>query len=436
MKTHLLVSIGLATAMLGGSLALVGSGTVAVASAEDGAARKFATKAAKALARKRVADAVTFAEQAVALSPRDAAYRTLLGRAYLSAGRFASATQAFTDVLTLNPADARAALNLALAQTATGEWVAARETLSAHAARIAPADRGLALALAGDPAGGIALLSEAARDPAATATVRQNLALALALDGRWVDARTVASVDMAPAQVDQRLLDWAAFARPEHAAQQVAALLGVTPAASDRGQPMQLALGEPVGAAPVALAQAEPIREVQTAVVAVEPVGATPVVTAVPAPVELAAVARPAITFAPRREIVQALPSDYRRGAQPVRMAARIRVVAQPVQVAAVPPAKGDYYVQLGAFDNAGVARNAWRRMSRNVPRLAALSPQGMQASVRGTSFYRLSVGGLPRADAASLCGSIRAKGDRCFVRTHAGEQLASWARPDRLASR
>lgn len=436
MKTHLLVSIGLATAMLGGSLALVGSGTVAVASSEDSPARKFAVKASKALGKRRAADAVTFAEQAVALAPREAAYRALLGRAYLAAGRFASATQAFTNVLALNPADARAALNLALAQTATGEWVAARETLTAHAARISPADRGLALALAGDPAGGIALLSEAARDPAATATVRQNLALALALDGRWVDARTVASVDMAPAQVDQRLMEWAAFARPEHAAQQVAALLGVTPA-EDRGQPIQLALAEPATSAPVALAQADPVPEVPAAVVAVESVGETPVVPAVPATVQVAALARPAITFAPRREIVQALPGTYRRQERPVRMAARVRPTSQPVRVAALPTAtKGNYYVQLGAFDNAGVARNAWRRMSRNVPRLAALVPQGMQASVRGASFYRLSVGGLARTDAASLCASIHAKGDRCFVRTHAGEQLASWARPERLASR
>ncbi|MEH3039014.1 MAG: SPOR domain-containing protein [Sphingomonas paucimobilis] len=433
MKTHLLVSIGLATAMLGGSLALVGGGTVAVASSDGGPARKFAVKATKALAKRRAADAVTFAEQAVALAPRDAAYRTVLGRAYLAAGRFASAAQAFADVLTLNPADAKAALNLALAQTATGEWVAARETLTAHAARISPADRGLALALAGDPAGGIALLSEAARDPAATATVRQNLALALALDGRWVDARTVASVDMAPAQVDQRLMEWAAFARPEHAAQQVAALLGVTPS-PDRGQPFQLALAEPAAPAPVALAQADPVPEVPVAVVAVEPVGDTPVVPAVPVPIQMAAIARPAITFAPRREIAQALPGSYRRQEQPVRMAARATV--RPVAAAPVAAAKGDYYVQLGAFDNAGVARNAWRRMSRNVPRLAALAPQGMQASVGGASFYRLSVGGLARTDASALCSRIRAKGDRCFVRTHAGEQLANWARPDRLASR
>ncbi|MGN5373980.1 SPOR domain-containing protein [Sphingomonas hankookensis] len=430
MKKHLLVSIGLATAMLGGSLALVAGGTVAVASSENGAAGKFADRAIKALAKRRPAQAVTFAEQAVALSPRDATYRALLGRTYLAAGRFGSASQAFSDVLALDPTDAKAALNLALAQTATGEWIAARETLAAHAARISPADRGLALALAGDPAGGIALLSDAARDPAATATVRQNLALALALDGRWVDARTVASVDMAPAQVDQRLMEWAAFARPEHAAQQVAALLGVTPS-PDRGQPVQLALAAP--AEPVALAQADPAPEAPaTTAVAVEPVADTPVASPDPAPVQLAAAVRPAITFAPRREIVQALPAHYMRQA-PVRMAARLRPVAAPAGRA---PATGNYYVQLGAFDNAAVARNAWRRMSRTVPRLAALAPQGMQASVRGASFYRLSVGGLARAEAATLCGSVRAKGNRCFVRTHAGEQLANWARPERLASR
>ncbi len=240
---------------------------------------------------------------------------------------------------------------------------------------------------------------------------------------------------MSPAQVDQRLVEWAAFARPEHAAQQVAALLGVTPSA-DRGQPTQLALADPAGAAPVALAQADPVAEVPAAVVAVEPTVDAPVVPAVPAPVQMAAVARPAITFAPRREIVQALPSTYRRQEQPVRTAARSRAAAQPVRMASVAPGTGNYYVQLGAFDTAGVARDAWRRMSRNVPRLATLAPQGMQASIRGTSFYRLSVGGLARTDANALCGSIRAKGDRCFVRTHAGEQLASWARPDRLASR
>ncbi|PXA97362.1 sporulation protein, partial [Nostoc sp. 3335mG] len=208
------------------------------------------------------------------------------------------------------------------------------------------------------------------------------------------------------------------FARPQSAAQQVAAILGVTPSV-DRGQPVQLALAGPAQIAPVAVAQAGS-----------EPVEAVAVADAPPpaAPVEVAAIIRPAITFAPRREIVQALPASYRNG----RAAATVRMAAAPRSATVA----GRYYVQLGAFDSAGVAHSAWRRMTRNVPRLAEMAPQGMQASVRGASFYRLSVGGMARADAAALCGRVRAKGDRCFVRTHAGEQLASWAGPERLASR
>jgi Flp pilus assembly protein TadD len=423
MNTRMLVSIGLATAMLGGSLAMVATGSVAVASSETSQALKFATRATAALTKRKPMLAVQFAEQAVVLESQNASYRALLGRAYLAAGRFASATQAFTDVLALDPADGRAALNLALAQTATGEWVAARQTLEAHAARIAPGDRGLALALAGDPASGMALLAEAARDPAATATVRQNLALVLALNGRWVEARAVASVDMSPALVDQRLVEWAAFARPDHAAQQVASLLGVTPA-EDRGQPVQLALNAANPVLPVALASSDPAP-------VVDPVADGP---AVPVAVEMAAVSvpRPAISFAPRREIVQALPAQYARAAT-VRPTTARREMAGVTSPA---PTRGSYFVQIGAYENAGVARAAWQRVSRRVPQLAALSPRGMRASVGGNDFYRLSVGGFARADAASLCSKLHAQGNRCFVRLHAGERLAAWARGTQMAAR
>ncbi|MFX6040683.1 hypothetical protein ABTE96_22175, partial [Acinetobacter baumannii] len=81
------------------------------------------------------------------------------------------------------PDDGRAALSLALAQIATGNWEGARATITAHANHIAPADRGLAIALAGDPAGAVDILTAAARAPEADAKTRQNLALALALAG-------------------------------------------------------------------------------------------------------------------------------------------------------------------------------------------------------------------------------------------------------------
>ncbi|MEP9400939.1 SPOR domain-containing protein [Sphingomonas sp. VNH70] len=414
MNRRLLLPIGVAAAMLGGALGLVATGTGAVAVESDDAAR-YADRAAAALAKRNGAVAVRFAEQAVALAPQDAVRRALLGRAYLAAGRFASAVQAFSDVLAIDPADGRSALNLALAQTATGDWVGARGTLTAHAERIGAADRGLALALAGDPAGGIALLAQAARDPAATATVRQNLALALALDGRWVEARSVASIDMSGDQVDRRLGEWAQFARPANAAQQVATLLGVTPVA-DRGQPVQLALAPP------------PAVPARAAVAAVAPLAA-PAAVATPVAVAATDTPQPAIRFAPRQEIVQALPAQYAQAA-PVRTAAR----AAPPEPRT--PATSSYYVQLGAYANVAVARDAWTRLSRRSPALGRMQPQGIHASIGGNRFYRLSVGGLARADAAGLCRDLRAQRARCFVRARAGEQLAQWARPAQYARR
>ncbi|WP_430983686.1 hypothetical protein, partial [Escherichia coli] len=80
---------------------------------------------------------------------------------------------------------------LALAQIATGDWAGARKTLDTHAATIPVADRGLAIALAGDPATAVEVLEPAARAPEADAKIRQNFALSLALAGRWREAQTV-----------------------------------------------------------------------------------------------------------------------------------------------------------------------------------------------------------------------------------------------------
>src|SRR3546814_11063525 len=89
-------------------------------------------------------DAVDFAEKAVALAPREAGYRAVLGQSYLTDGRFTSARQAFTDALALDSNNGKVALSLALAQTAEGDWTAARATLDDHAGVILATDRGLA----------------------------------------------------------------------------------------------------------------------------------------------------------------------------------------------------------------------------------------------------------------------------------------------------
>ncbi len=391
------------------------------------AAGKQAKLAEKAMKAGKHDEAIGRAEQAVLLVPESAAHRALLGRTYMGAGRFASAAQAFEDALKLDEKDGRTALNLALSKIALGDFQSARKLIDAHAPDLSPADRGLAIALAGDPMGAVAVLGEAARDPAATAKVRQNLALSLALAGKWQEARTIAGIDLSPAEADQRIVQWAQFARPAKASDQVASLLGVT-AVEDGGMPVQLALqgrneAVAMASAPTPIAAYAP---------ALEPVAATPEIVAEAAPAPAVASTElpraAAIVFAARREIVQALPASA--------VAAPVRMAAAPMRAVPRVPAKGNYVVQLGAFENAGVARDAWGRISRRVPALSGQTPRGMSASVGSANYYRLSVGGYSRGQAVSVCASVRAKGGRCFVRTALGEQTASWARGPMMASR
>ncbi|RZM03584.1 MAG: tetratricopeptide repeat protein, partial [Sphingomonas sp.] len=204
MKIRLVLTLGLSALVFGGTMVgCTAGGGNGIASASDRnadlvakAAADNARKAEKALARRDAGAAIRFAEAAVELSPRSAGYRMLLGQSYLQGGRFASAQQVFGDVLTLSPGNAKAALNLALAKVATGDWAGARRTLDANATVIPAADRGLAMALAGDPKGAVVLLTQVARTPEADAKVRQNLALSFALAGQWNMARVVAATDM------------------------------------------------------------------------------------------------------------------------------------------------------------------------------------------------------------------------------------------------
>lgn len=440
MTNRFLAGSGLALLLLGGTVA----GTHLVSPAAAGArldpktekkAAAIAAKARKALAKGQWARAIGYAEATVALSPEDSGYRALLGTAYLKGGRFASAEQAFADVLTLQPENGAAALNLALAQVANGKWDVARATLDAHAQAIPAADRGLALALAGDPARAVQVLTEATRLPDAGAKTRQNLAMALALGGDWQGARALVALDLPADQVEARMAQWAIFARPAGAADQVATLLGVTPAA-DPGQPVAIALNGAVPVTPKEDVDAFMPGAATADVAAAEPVA--PVVAAPePAAVETAAVATPGVTFAAPREVVQPLPAG-RADAAPARTIAAggaYKTALAKTRPATAPRAlaKGDWYVQLGAYDNAAVAQADWSRATRRYPALGGHTPAGATAKVRGVSVYRLSVGGFARRDAEGLCRGYRASGGTCFVRNGVGEQTANWAKPARV---
>jgi Flp pilus assembly protein TadD len=485
MKTSAMLKLATASLIMGTTM--VGCSTQGQASRPasasdahiDRIAARAAEKARGAIAKKKFDMAIVSAEKAVSYSPRDAGYRMLLGQAYLGAGRFASAETAFSDVLTLTPDNGRAALNLALVEVARGKKDRALSTLGEYRDRISGVDYGLAMALAGETREAIRVLEALAREPGADARVRQNLALSYALDGQWAPARTMASVDLGEAEADARLLQWAAFSRPDGAAAQVATLLGVSPVASDSGLPAQLALGKSsstVQTAMTAPAAAPAVEASAFVAQAPQPVFETVAPAASPAPAQVVTAAPVFETAAPAArpasaQVVAVAPVDVPPPVfetdgpdlsdAPVAVAARIAaplirassvparqmvVRAKPGPIAAAPRAiaavvtkapavkpmpfdSGKFVVQLGAFENAAVSRDAWNRMSARFG-LAGYEPANGTAKLGNTSFVRLSVGGFAtHADAKRICTRIAAAGGKCFVRGLLGDQVANWVK-------
>jgi Flp pilus assembly protein TadD len=404
--------------------------SAAAHAAEISDAAKAALRSEKALDRNKPADAVSAAEFAVAAAQRDASYRVLLGRAYLQSGRFRSAAASFADALELDPSNGGAALNLALARIGTGDRDGARAVLGEHGRTIAAGDRGLALALAGDPQGGVALLEAAVRSGGSDAKTRQNLALAYALAGRWPEAKAMASYDLSPALVSQRMLQWSQFALDMNPTTQVASLLGVQPA-DDAGRPEWLAL-RPTPKAPVQMAEAAPPPPLPLPVTdapAVEPATVDIATATVPAVETVAAEAKalftpptPVVHFAPRSEIVQAI-------AEPAKAPAAMKAEPRLQRAVFVQPEGGRYVVQIGSYDSVGVAEDAWGRFARRLPAFRDFTPSTAVFVKDSRTFYRLSVGGFAtRATAVDFCETFRTRGGNCFVREQAGDAPLQWA--------
>ena len=400
-----------------------------------------ALRAQAALEKGDSKSAVQFAERAVENSPTDAGFRSLLGNAYLSAGRFRSADAAFADALALIPGQAGVPLKLALAQAAQGKTDAAMATLETFGSQIDAADAGLAMALAGRPGAAVELLDQAARQPGADARVRQNLALAHALAGDWVHARSVAAQDLPGDQLEARMSEWAGFARPAAAATQVASLIGVAPSASDPGQPVRLALkaspadvrmaaAEPAPVMPVEAPQAAAPSPAEYAEVAAIPSLSAPV-AAEPMPIAVAEVAALPLGAAEPFESspdVAAMVDSIRR--EPVRASGALPKVAQLRRTAAKRFGQSRAVVQLGAYATEAGVKAGWNTISRRHPLSAYVPASARFQGPRGT-VYRLSLKGFASdGEARSLCMKLKASGSSCFVRTAAGDA------PVRFASR
>jgi D-alanyl-D-alanine carboxypeptidase len=386
-----------------------------------------ALKAQLALASNDVAAAVPLAEQAVEGSPQDAGFRALLGNCYLAAGRFASAEAAYRDALSIYANQPQVVLKLALVQIAQGKNDEAKLLLAEARGVLDASDAGLALALAGDPQGAVAMLEPAARTVGADARTRQNLALAYAFAGDWTQAKTVAAQDVPADQLDARIQQWMVLAQPARASDQVAAFIGIQPAASDPGQPVRLALhkGEPVR-----VAAAEP---------AAQPIP-------VEQPVEVAAADIPTVSapvMASSVTIDLPPPSPY-VAPEPVKLAeARPALSPAAVQLsdplpklrkaAAKTTANGNSraVVQLGAYSSRDRIAAAWNKVANKHGRLKDYVPvTARYASTKG-AVYRLSIKGFDsEREAVNLCASLKRAGASCFVRSASGDA------PVRFASR
>ena len=424
-------------------------------------AARSADKARAAIVEDKAGNAVGFAEAAVAASPRDADYRALLGQAYLNDGRFASATAALTEAMELGATDSNTIIALALAQIAQGKAVDAAALLGAHQDKVPASDTGLAMALAGDSESAIYMLSEAARAPGANARTRQNLALAFALSGRWAQARILASQDLSPAKLEGRMAEWSKLAEQPNAQFRVASLIGAK-VQSDAGMPVRLALSNFADTQMAAAPSAVELASIDPAPIAAfappPPVMADASGTI--RTVELPMPQRTADGVVPATELPQpkAAGEVILAEAAPYRAAPRVTGEAserlRPYQQQAlelatriVPAAMGfdskkpsGWAVQLGAYDSLGIAKEKWGGLKKRSAMLANFPASSHAATVKGRTFYRLTVNGLTtRNDAVSLCNELKAQGQTCFIRQMGGGESIQWtakASPLRMASR
>jgi Flp pilus assembly protein TadD len=364
---------------------------------------------------------VAKAEARVARSASNASARADLAQIYLAAGRFDSAATTFEDAVSLGDKSPRTGLSLALSYIGSGRNARALDVLSHWRDKIPAGDFGLAVALAGQPAQGVALLTDTLRGGENSPKVRQNLAYAYALDGRWSQARVVASQDVPGDQLDARIAEWASHARAEQAQSRVAGLLG-TPLRTDPGQPAALALGgveraprmaladtaETVAVAPVAVADAE-LPPVESGASFWGTGSSAQMASAiVPAADEAAAPASRSDRTTIERAFADFPKPPSRKAAAPKVQPAK----AQPARAAA----QGTHLVQLGSFATMEGAQRAWGIYLKRNPALRDHTMRITEAQVQGRPYFRVAAEGFDRGSAQGMCSTVKRGGEACLA--------------------
>jgi hypothetical protein len=301
------------------------------------------------------------------------------------------------------------------------------------------------------------VLADALRDGENTPKLRQNLAYAYALDGRWREARIMMSQDLPADQIDARISAWAAKTRAEDHQVRVAELLGA-PLRSDAGQPSRLALNsspttEQLAAqtaglepAPQQVALTAPATELPP-VARAEPAAAlasyTPVTASAPAPSPITSKFAAAFAGSSAGPVPSVGAPRMAFVSQPVIQPIPARPVFAPRAAAAVTgksgaivptKAPGTHMVQLGSFFTEQGARRAWGIYAAKNPQLRGYRMTITQAQVRGKTYFRVAAAGINGTQGAlSLCGKVKARGMSCFayaVRNGVGGNAASVIAP------
>lgn len=467
MKSNTIIKLALSAAIVAvpttGCASFINKQSNISSTADAGAkkAAKWAAKADKYMADGNIDKAVINAERAVEADFRNSAYRSTLARGYLAQGRFDSAERTLQDVLDLGQKDPRTIISLALLRTSQGKTESAISMLDSYRDILPEGDYGLALAVAGDKTRSIEVLEDGIRN-SNTAQLRQNLALAYALNGQWREARVMASQDLTGSQVSENISKWAVYARPNAYQERVAGLLGVSPKA-DSGQPVRLALdsrsnanvdfaanlndGElpAVGPAPVSLVdnfsaakeidvKVEPSAIKAVSIPASKP---APLIEAPKGPSKLASAepvkAAPPVKVAASgsKFIVEGENASVNSSA-PKQAAARL-AAKKPEKLALANTQQGNadngktesrtlaggaYMIQLGAFSSPKNAQIAWNKLTNEYNVLKPFHSASSVVNSNGRQLYRLAAMGFGNLEAAtSVCDSIKAKGGSCIVR-------------------
>ncbi len=410
-----------------------------------GDAGKLAAAAEKHAQKGDYAKALGAAEAAVAASPDDAALRVTLAQHYMQLGRFASAEASFAEALAIEDSP-RTALNLALAKIGNGRIGDGLQLIEKYRGQLPASDYGLALALAGESERAVLVLGDAVRESDATARTRQNLAFALAMEGRWMEAKVVAGQDMPFANVGNRMGQWATFMQAGSPRQLIAGIMNTPLVNDDPGMPVRLArstnpaeFGTQMAAAPgqydpaplaqyapqpVAMAEAAAGPEGQPEVMPEAALADTAPVEAAPAPLPIAeAIAAPRTPYKVSVAIPAVKPSTVKTAA--IGAPRKVTSQAEADQLVAKARQSSGLAVQLGAFSSMGAAKSAWTRLSAKHRTLRGYTPSYAAVTVKGRNYVRLAANGIADKRVGwALCQRVTGSASVCAQRQISNTQL------------